>query len=48
MEYKKDGVKMKVYENKVNKQRTLVLPRKIFGDINEVIFDKQKKSLFFK
>lgn len=42
------GVKLKVYQNKANKQRSLVLPRKFLGDINEAILDKKKKTVFFR
>lgn len=47
MDLKKGEIKLKIYENKINKQKTLILPKKIVGDINEVIFDKKSKICKF-
>ena len=41
-------IELKVFENKNNKQKTIVLPKKIVGDIDKAIFNKSKRSIFFK
>ena len=41
-------MKLKVYVNKTNQQKTIVLPKKIFGELKEVTFLKKDKVIKFK